>query len=411
MRRFLVAVISVFVLFGSAQIYASGFFLYNQDAKAQGQAGAFTAQADNPSAIYYNPAGISQLDSTQISLGTRFIRLETEYESPLGYKEDLQAEWAVVPNAYITSDLCTEKWTVGLGVFAPFGLSTSWSGKGLLRYVTTDANFNMVDINPAVAYQLLPQLSIGLGVDYYNVYSYTSELKQNFLISDADVKLDVNGDGWGFNLGGLWKPHPKHSFGLAYRSKVDIKFGGDLKYKGIPPGLGYPPTISYNVKEDMTLPSVVSGGYAFRPTDKLKLEIDINWVEWSTIDKLDIKDKDTGDLLSSTDSNWDNTWILALGGEYLITEKIALRAGYSFQQNAVPEETFNPNVPDSDLHTIGLGLGFMLDRFTIDLAYSLGLYTKREINKWGGLTAVLPSADGKYDSLIHVIGISAGYKF
>lgn len=411
MKRFLsLVVICIFIFIWSSYLYASGYFLYHQDAKAQGQAGAFTAQADNPSAIYYNPAGISQLGGTQLGLGTRFIRFETEYENLQGLTEDLQAEWAVAPSAFITSDLSTEKWTVGLGVYVPFGLSTSWSGTGLLRYAATDTSFNMLDINPTIAYQLLPELSIGLGVDYYNVYSYTSELKQNFILSDADVKMDVDGDGWGFNLGGLWKPHPQHSIGLAYRSRVDVEFSGGLDYKNIPSGLGYPPSLSYNVTHDMTLPSIISGGYAFKPIDKLKLEFDVYWVEWSTIDKADIKDDDTGALLGSTELDWDNTWIFALGGEYLLTDKLALRAGYSYQQNAVPEKTFNPSLPDSDMHVICIGLGYTIERFTLDLAYGLGLYEERDIDNDIGAGAGT-TVDGTYDSLIHVIGISIGYKF
>lgn len=402
--------IIAFILIWTPYVFASGFYLYNQDIKAQAQASAFTAQADNPSAVYYNPAGMSQLDGTQVSANGRFVRLETEYESTLGATEDMQAEWAVVPAAYITSDLATEKWTFGLGLFAPFGLSTSWSDTGLFKYIATDTAFNMVDINPSVAYQLLPELSVGLGVDYYNVYSYTSELKQNLLIADADVELDVDGDGWGFNLGALWKPHEQHSFGLTYRSRVDIEFSGDFTVDNIPIILGLPASISSNVTADLTLPSIVSGGYAFRPTDKLKLEADIYWVEWSTLDKVEIINDDTGILLSSTDKNWEDTWVFAIGGEYYLKEDLALRAGYFFAENAIPEGTFDPVVPDNDLHAFSVGLGYTIDRFTIDIAYTLGIYEERDIDNNIG-AAVGATVDGNYDSLIHIIGVGVGYRF
>lgn len=411
MKRFilLLAVVCFGILCFQGYGYASGFLLYHQDTKAQGQAGAFTAQADNPSAVYYNPAGMNQVHGTQISAGARVFNLNTKYENTQGDKENLKAKWEAVPSLFITSDFKTEKWTFGLGVFPPFGLSTSWSGNGLLRYVATDTSLKMVDINPSVAYQIVPQLSVGAGVDYYNIYSYISESKQNYLIGDANNKLDVSGDGWGFNLGGLWKPHPKHSFGLTYRSRVKTKLSGDLKVEDIPAGLGLPSVVSYNAKTDSTLPSIVSGGYAFRPTDKLKLEGDIYWVEWSTIDKAEVTDKDTDALLSYTNKDWKDTWIFALGGEYLLTQNWAVRTGYSYQQNAVPEETFNPNVPDSNLHVIAVGLGFTKDRITIDLAYAIGLYTKRDIDT--GISMVLPNPDGKYDSFVHIIGATVGFKF
>lgn len=398
------------VLIGSPYLGASGFFIYDQNAKAQGQAGAFTAQADNPSAIYYNPAGISQVDGTQISLGTELIRLETEYENSQGLKEDLQAEWAVVPNAYITSDLGTEKWTVGLGVYVPFGLSTSWSDTGLLRYAATDNSFNMMNINPAVAYQLLPELSVAGGVDYYYVYSSISEAKYDFTLADADIKLDTDGDGWGFNLGGLWKPHPQHSIGLSYRSRVDLELSGNYKTKNIPAGLGYPGSISYNASTDMTLPSIVNAGYAFRPVEELKLEFDVYWIEWSTLDRVVLKDDATDNVLISTDREWDNTCVFAVGGEYLVNPELAIRAGYGYAQRAVPEKTFEPSVPDSNIHFLTIGLGFAIDRFTVDLAYQLGLFEERDIDNDVGV-AVGTTVDGTYDSLTHNIGVSLTYKF
>lgn len=411
MKKFLVLILFVvFALMMNADAYASGFFVYHQDSKAQGQAGAFTAQADNPSAIYYNPAGMNQVKGTQVSLGSRFFRLETEYKNTFGQKEDLQAEWTPVPSAFITSDLGTEKWAVGLGVFAPYGLSTSWSDTGLLRYVATDTSLKMFDINPSVSYQLLPQLSVGAGIDYYNIYSYTSGVETFLLAGTADTKLDVSGDGWGFNLGALWKPAEKHSFGLAYRSKVDINCTGDLTTKNIPAGLGYPPVLSYNIKTDANMPQIISGGYAFKPTDKLKLEADIYWVDFSIVDKSKVEDRDTGIVLSDVEKDWDSAFILALGGEYLITEKLALRAGYSYQQNVVPEETYNPNVPDSDLHVLALGLGYTIDRLTIDVSYALGLYTDRDIDSTTGGSGIW-AFNGTYDSLIHIIGVTAGFKF
>lgn len=411
MRRFFVlAVILSFVLLGAANIYASGFFVYHQDTKAQGQAGAFTAQADNPSAIYYNPAGMSQLDGTQVSIGSRFFRLETEYKNILGEKQNLEAGWEAVPSGFITSKFGTEKFTFGLGAYAPYGLSTRWSDTGLLRYAATYTSLKLFDINPSVAFQIVPEFSIGAGVDYYNAYSYVSELETNFVAADAETKADVSGDGWGFNLGAMWKPHPKHSFGAAYRSKVDIECTGDLTTKGIPAGLGYPSILTYDVKTDANMPQIASFGYAFRPVEKLKLEADVYWVGFSIFDKATIKERHTDTILSNAEKDWNDTFIFALGGEYLLTDHWALRAGYSYQQNAVPEKTFNPNVPDANLNVIALGLGYTFERFTIDVAYALGLYNNRDIDNDVG-KSVGTTVDGSYDSLIHILGVTAGFKF
>jgi len=403
MRKILSLAVCLSMIFLNSLTYASGFFLYHEDTKAQGMAGAFTAQADNPSAIYYNPAGMSQVDGTQVSIGSRFFRLESEYKNPQGLKENLDAKWEAVPSAFITSDFGTEKWTFGLGAFAPYGLSTSWPKDGLLRYVCTDTSFKMIDINPSIAYQFCPQFSVGAGVDYYNVYSYTSEYMMDLVILDSPVKLDIDGDGWGFNLGAMWKPAEKHSFGLAYRSRVDIEFDGKLELTGF--GL----LTKYGVESKMKLPGILSGGYAFKPTEKLTLEADVYWLDWSTIDKAEVKSKDLDMVLSTTDMSWEDAFIFALGCQYMVTDKFALRAGYSYQQDAVPEKTYNPNVPDSDLNVFAIGLGYNIDRFSIDVAYALGLYTDRDIDNNVG--APYTTVDGEYSSLIHIIGVTVGCKF
>lgn len=411
MKNFLQLLLIIGILLLNVPIaLASGYFVYHYDAEAQGKAGAFVAEADNPSAVYYNPAGISQLDGTQIRLGSQFIMLDTDYKNLQGVKENMDKEWSVAPDLYITTDFGSEKFTGGIGIYAPFGLATSWSGNGLFKYIATDTSFSMVNVNPTIAYQVLPELSIALGADYYNAYSYLSKLKQNFVIGDADVKLDVDGDGWGFNLGCMWKPHEKHSFGLTYRSRVDIELDGDFKYKNIPAGLGYPSSIVYTVTQDMRLPSIVSAGYAFKPTEKLKLELDAYWVEWSTIDEARINDKDTDALIAVTDADWKDTWVIALGGEYYINSKWTVRGGYCYQQNAIPEKTFNPAVPDSDIHVIALGLGYQYKKIVIDIAYAAGFFSKRDINNTVG-ASVGSNVNGKYDTLAHVIGASVGYKF
>ena len=390
--------------------WATGFFLYDHDPKAQAQSSAFTAQADTPSALWYNPAGISQLDGTQVTLNSSFVRLESTYKNLQGQKQELQAEWAPIPNFFITSDFGTEKFTAGLGIGAPFGLSTSWSDTGLLRYVATDTSLSMININPSIAYQILPELSVAAGIDYYNLYSYVAKSKFNFLIGDADVKLDADGDGWGFNLAGFWQPHPKHSFGLSYRSRVKTTLEGKLKYKDIPAGIGYPPAIEYDISTKLTLPSIVNGGYAFRPIDKLKLEFDVYWIEWSTVHEEKVKNKATDSYLVINDKDWKDTFMFCLGGEYLINQNLAFRAGYAYAQNAVPEKTYNPNVPDSNCNIFSLGLGITLERLNIDLAYSYGYYTNRNVdNNVGAIYGT--TVDGKYDTNYHNIGAGASYKF
>jgi len=145
---------------------ASGFRIIDQSAAATGQVDAFVAQADNPSAIYYNPAGLTQQSGTRIEAGANIFILRTEHTSPTGDKEDMLKKEHYPLFGYLVSDLGTEQWRFGIGVNSPFGLATDWSETGFSRYISTHTEMNTININPTVAYQILPGLSVAAGLDY-----------------------------------------------------------------------------------------------------------------------------------------------------------------------------------------------------------------------------------------------------
>src|SRR5947209_1056371 len=71
-RAIVLTCIALFVLQRSAR--GGAIEVPMQSSKAAAQADAFTAQADDPSAIYYNPAGLTQLHGTQMTVGAFFLQ-------------------------------------------------------------------------------------------------------------------------------------------------------------------------------------------------------------------------------------------------------------------------------------------------------------------------------------------------
>jgi len=94
------------------------------DSKALGMGSAFVATADNPSAIFFNPAGLIQLREPTISVGLAPIIYGAEYTTDAGVTEDAETQLLFVPNFYATWPLQDGKWVFGLGAFSPYGLST-----------------------------------------------------------------------------------------------------------------------------------------------------------------------------------------------------------------------------------------------------------------------------------------------
>ncbi|MEJ2658375.1 MAG: outer membrane protein transport protein, partial [Desulfobacterales bacterium] len=201
-------------------------------AKAAGMGTAFVAIADDLSAMAYNPAGLVLSKGTNVYMGATAIVLSTDYNSPFGTSEDAEFQVFVAPHLYISSDLDTENMVFGLAVFSPFGIGgRKWSENGLTRYAETENQITTLAVNPTFAWQIKPGLSIGLGVFYMYAKNEVEKMIDQSLLgaNDAKFSLDVDGGGWGFNLGILVTPSEKFSYGIAYRSGVKIEQNGNIK--------------------------------------------------------------------------------------------------------------------------------------------------------------------------------------
>jgi long-chain fatty acid transport protein len=173
-----VFVISLLCLSGLA--FGNGFDIYEQSAKAVGMAGAFTAQADDPSAIFFNPAGITQLDGTQVSVGACLIMPTMQFQSNgnaimgsyPGQTAKIKDHTWVIPNAYVTYKI-NDMVSVGMGSFSHFGLGVEWGGSWEGRFTpgSTKTILTTTSISPVIALKPLENLSIGFGpyIQYFNI--------------------------------------------------------------------------------------------------------------------------------------------------------------------------------------------------------------------------------------------------
>src|SRR5437879_4643291 len=85
------------------EAFAGGVTFSEQGAAATGKANAFAGEANDPSAIFYNPAGITQLPGTQVMVGTSIVYLDTVFRSgTTGESTQLQDQFPIVPHFYIT---------------------------------------------------------------------------------------------------------------------------------------------------------------------------------------------------------------------------------------------------------------------------------------------------------------------
>ena len=117
-------------------------------------------------------------------------------------------------------------------------------------------------------------------------------------------------------------------------------------------------------------PTVITGGIAYWPVRdqerEWKLEVDLDYTRWSSFRNTDVQLSAPFSTVIAFPRNWKSTYSPMVGTEYkwLRPEKlphweVALRGGYWYGPNAVPDSTFSPSVPDSDNHAISIGLGLL----------------------------------------------------
>jgi long-subunit fatty acid transport protein len=286
---------------------AGSFRIYDHSASATGQASAFTAQADDASAGYYNPAGMTQLRGVQFSAGTTLIAGGFSFQNGAGTQAngDLRGSVAVPPpsNVYMTANLkdlgigSSDSTTIGLAVFSPFGTLTRWPDSSPFSTATTKAAFELIDIRPSIAFRPLPDLAIGLGADIYTFSGAFGEgqVERQFrwpggLGIPAGTGMELNGrdTAAGFNASLLYTPlrngdgRPLVNIGLIYRSQATLHLDGQLLAGG---------TRVADARTTFVVPQVLTGGIALWPVRdnerEWKLELDVDYTGWKSVRNLD----------------------------------------------------------------------------------------------------------------------------
>jgi long-chain fatty acid transport protein len=414
---------------------------------------AFSAQADDPSALHYNPAGMTQLRGVEFMTGALLSGGTTTFTSPTGVTatgdRDGSLAWPPPTHLYLTANLkdlgirAFGDLTAGIGMTVPFGSVTRWPNDGPFRTATTFNTLPLLDIKPTVAYRLTNDLSIGLGADIYTFSGLFGEghveRKSVWpggggIPAGAQVELFGADTAAGLNASLLYTAlrnpdgKPLANIGIVYRSQATLHLNGALLANGA--------KVS-DATATFVLPQVFTGAIAIWPVRnherEWKLEVDVDYVGWKSVRNLDVHLANGGTIPQPL--NWRSTYAVMLGTEHrwlamesLPSWEVALRAGYTTQPTQMPDFGFDPGVPSADVHIVGTGLGLVckeqgkfLGLFTcgevgvgvlkpkligLDLSYQAALYEDRTV-----VGNRNPTVNGTYKSVLHTGGISIRVAF
>ena len=412
--------------------------IQGQGAAASAMSNAFSAQADDPSALHYNPAGMTQLQGIQFMVGALASGGSTNFTSLTGVTargdRNGSVAWPPPGHAYITANLkdlgltALEGFSVGIGLTTPFGSLTRWPDEGPFKTATTFSALPLLDIKPTLAYKATENLSLGLGADIYTFTGLVGEghvEKQSIwpgglgIPAGSTVELSGKDTAAGFNASLLYTAlrnadgKPLANIGMVYRSQATLHLNGALLADGA--------KVS-DARATLVLPQIMTGAIAIWPVRtnerEWKLEMDVDYVGWKSVRNLDVM---LGNGVTiARPQNWRSTYAVNLGTEYkwlaiesLPNWEVALRGGYTNQQSQMPDKTFDPGIPSSDLHVVGGGLGLLCkeqglllglmrcgdigvgslkpDAIGVDFSFQAALYEDRTVS--GNRN---PTVDGTY---------------
>ncbi len=435
MKKKLVASSIAVALIGGAasQSFGSGFKVSEQGAKAMGMANSFAAQADDPSALAYNPAGIAFQKGSQVQVGdTSILVPQTEFEGntrlSLGSQvsEKANRDIFIVPTLYATTSLKSIPLSFGLGVNSFNPLAKRWDAGSSFRDSIQSLTIKTVNFQPTVAYRFDDlNLSIAYGVDV--TYAQVSQQK----LAYADVPRvsaysslagtyqelgvlgsDTTATGYGHTFGAKWIPSKELSFGASYRTEVKLGLNGDATFVRTgsnATALGFTlPTVKTSASTDITLPASMILGVAWKPIDALTLEFDAEKTWWHSFNKLEYNYGAPLDSLNGMPDakNWQDVWAYRFGVQYALNKNIDLRAGYAYDTSPVPNSTLGPELPDADRHNFSVGTGFHNDYGSIDLAYLWVHWVDRTVSDYSNLREA-----GTFKSDAQIMAASVTLKF
>ncbi|MDQ8194083.1 outer membrane protein transport protein [Coraliomargarita sp. SDUM461004] len=405
--RFLLPLSSYFLL-ALSNAEAIGFRLPNQDPDAIARGNAFVATADTPSAVYFNPAGITQLEGQNASLGLYAISANVEFTgNGTSGKTDSTAQF--VPQLYYTYSLDNSNWSFGIGVFAPFGLSIDWGDDSPFPSKARNGRLSYISINPVVAYQISDELSLGAGVSL----DYAEFEVEQALFPNNLGTFEFAGDGTtvGFNFGLLYQPNKNWSFGLNFRSATSVELDGDSTVKtpiAIAPAFPAAGTYQSNSSANFDLPQNIDIGVSYRPNEDWNFEINIDWTDFDVVNSSIIEATPLGDV--SFPLNYEASFTYEFGVTRYLNDGYYISTGYIFSEQSVPDETFTPLNPDADYHLWGIGVGRKGVKWSWSFGYHFA-YNGGKTISGNAPSAAGETADGEYETFNHAVNLALRYKF
>jgi long-chain fatty acid transport protein len=377
------------ILLVSSSLWAGGWNNTLMGCRAMAIGAAFVAVADDPSAIFYNPAGlVFQENNLNFSIDGFYIWPDHVYIVPTGSKT--QSKYDVYLPQIFISYRTSDKLTLGFGIYVPYaGGGVDWKeGQagypfkiGEDEYSRFKSTLGIYTLTPTLAYQFSEKLSIGFKLNFYR-----SVLNIDALMDpDTKVITEESGSTISAGFGLMFKPTERIGIGLGIRGPSRMNLSGETRITQTQtiPGFGTVPVeLRGDSETSFKLPWDVELGFSYKISENLLFSTSAQYTMWSRLKNIDKKVTDlpygTPDIEYEEAMDFKNIFIFRSGVEYAFPQGVFLRGGLGFDRSATPESTLDCSNIDVNKFTILGGIGYRTGRTQIDFVYVYAIGKERQ---------------------------------
>jgi len=348
---------------------------------------AFTAVADDASAIYYNPAGLAQLTNRHLEGGAALILPRQNYTN-LQEQSSSSRKTAVSPNLFYSQ--AANRFVWGVGLYAPIGRGTDYTTNTATLDLTHNSKLIRLDLVPSLGFWLTDDIMLGLGV----VGSYTRFATNLFGIAEKSSAYS-----YGAQVGVLMQlPHAMR-VGAVYRTGQIATLSGSGATQGV----------SAKYKANFNYPNILNLGWSWKATNQLTLAADIDAQFWSTLNNIQRNYQSPGLGNAPTNSQVEakNSYNYRVGMNYRYHEKHEARLGYTYFKASIPGKNIMPGLPDYNYHAIAAGYSYYCQALRFDVGYEYNFGSHRNLGNFANTASVA----GKYDLQLHYLKLGVAYQF
>lgn len=373
-------------------VYSAGFGLYETSARGNALGGALVGSTRDASAVYYNPANMTEMTNVSVMVGATFVWVYGDVIVDGRSQRDMNPGLFCIPNFYVTTPVWGDLY-FGLGFYCEDGLGTQYGEHWDLAGDTVETTLEQFTLSPALAYKITDWWSIGAGLRVSYI-TFFSRKRPYSGVPGYDLTSSLEGDDitLGYNIGTSFTLFKDRDYGTlrlgaVYRSQLRHNIEGDFDIKGRVPNPYTGKSISYAsaggdtrscASAKLNLPQSVTVGLNWdSPSDRWHAGLATTWTEWSSVDTICFKIPARKPMTREANSfdlplKWDDVWRFAVGVEYDVTDDWSLRCGYVYDMDPTSSDHGTTMLPGGHRSIFGVGIGYKIWRtLRIDLGYNL----------------------------------------